>query len=182
MPGTGASQSAGTPVSASSGAASPASGAERAASCDAATRPGITRGSTSADTTVPMRALSPWRTIEITVVLRLTETPLVVIELPAQRNVASTRSVTSTMVSSARPGLRRLVQNEVDDVLRGDHRPPSVRVLSTLTPRNNADGQPWLTAATCPGWALPQLNAPPSRQVDGPPTASMEFQKSVVVA
>ena len=77
---------------------------------------------------------------------------------------------------------RRFVQDDVDDVLRSDHRPPSVRVLSTLTPRNNAAGQPWLTAATCPGCALPQLNAPPSRQVDGPPTASMEFQKSVVVA
>ena len=33
-------------------------------------------------------------------------------------------------------------------------------------PRNNAEGQPWLTGATCPGCALPQLNAPPSRQVD----------------
>ena len=85
VPGTGASQSAGTPASASSGAASPASGAERAAACEAATSSGIARGSTSADTTVPMNALSPCRTIEITVVLRLTETPLVVIELPAHR-------------------------------------------------------------------------------------------------
>ncbi|MEQ0576058.1 TldD/PmbA family protein, partial [Mycobacterium tuberculosis] len=41
--------------------------------------------------------------IEITVTFRLWETPLVVIELPAQRSVASTFSVTSTMVSSARP-------------------------------------------------------------------------------
>ena len=49
-------------------------------------------------------------------------------------------------------------------------------------PRNSADGQPWLTGATCPGCALPQLNAPPSRQVDGPPTASIAPQKSVVVA
>lgn len=105
MPGTGASQSAGTPASASNGAASPASGADRAASCDAATSPGITRGSTSADTTVPTKALPPWRTIEITVVLRLTDTPLVVIELPAHRTFAPTRSVTSTMVSSARPAL-----------------------------------------------------------------------------
>ena len=38
------------------------------------------------------------------------------------------------------------------------------------------------TAATWPGWAFPQLNAPPRRQVDAPPTASIEFQKSVVVA
>lgn len=34
---------------------------------------------------------------------------------------------------------------------------------------------------TWPGWALPQLMAPPIRQVDGPPTASMAFQKSVVL-
>ncbi len=105
VPGTGAFQSAGTPVSASSGAASPASGAERAASWDAATSSGITRGSTSAETTVPTRAPYPWRTTEITVMLRLTETPLVVIELPAQRSVASTLSVTSTMVSLAPPSL-----------------------------------------------------------------------------
>ena len=60
--------------------------------------------------------------------------------------------------------------------------PASSVVLRIRTPRNSEVGQPWLTAATCPGWALPQLNAPPSTQVSGPPTASMEFQKSVVVA
>jgi len=49
-------------------------------------------------------------------------------------------------------------------------------------PRNRADGVPWLTAATCPGWALPQFIAPCSTHVDGPPTASIEPQKSVVVA
>ncbi len=48
--------------------------------------------------------------------------------------------------------------------------------------RKSAVGQPWLTAATCPGWALPQLKAPPSTQVSGPPTASIDPQKSVVVA
>src|SRR4029079_9623985 len=42
----------------------------------------------------------------------------------------------------------------------GSREPPSSDVFSTLTPRNSADGQPWLTAATCPGWALPQLKAP----------------------
>lgn len=105
VPGTGASQSSGSPVSASSGAASPASGAERAASWEDTTRPGSTDGSTSAETTEPTKALSPRRTIEITVTFRLWETPLVVIELPAQRSVASTFSVTSTMVSSARPDL-----------------------------------------------------------------------------
>src|SRR6201993_3156944 len=70
-----------------------------------ATSPGSARGSTSADTTVPTCALLPRRTTEITAMLRLTETPLVVIELPAQRKVASTLSVTSTMVSSAPPSL-----------------------------------------------------------------------------
>ena len=49
-------------------------------------------------------------------------------------------------------------------------------------PRNRAAGQPWLTGATWPGWPLPQLNAPPSTYVCGPPTASMAPQKSVVVA
>ena len=32
----------------------------------------------------------------------------------------------------------------------------------TFEPRNSAVGAPWLTAATCPGWALPQFIAPPS--------------------
>ena len=161
-----------------------ASGAERAASWDAATRSAIAAGSTSLDLTDPTWAVSPCRTIEITVVCRLTDSPLVVIELPAQRSAASARSVTSTIVSSALPSRAGLGQRHVDDLLCADHRyrPASVRVLSTLTPRNNADGQPWLTAATWPGCALPQLNAPPSRQVDGPPTASIEPQKSVVVA
>ena len=73
-------------------------------------------------------------------------------------------------------------QRLVDDLLRRDQCPASVIVFNTRTPRNSADGQPWLTAATCPGCALPQLNAPPSRQVDYPPTASSDPQKSVVVA
>ncbi len=58
----------------------------------------------------------------------------------------------------------------------------SAAVLSTLTSRNSAVGQPCETDATWPGWALPQLKAPPSSQVGGPPTASIESQKSVVVA
>ena len=117
-------------------------------------------------------------------ILRCTETPLVVIELFAHRSAASLRSVTVTMVSSALPNRAASAKRDVDDLLCTDHRhrPPSVRVLSTLTPRNNADGQPWLTGATCPGCALPQLNAPPSRHVDAPPTASIAPQKSVVVA
>ena len=182
VPGTGASQSAGTPVSASSGAASPASGAERAASWDAATNSGITRGSTSAETTVPMRALSPLAHNGNHRDAAADRNPVGGhrIARPPQRRLDLVGDQHHGLVGAAELG--RLFQDEVDDLLRGDHRPPSVRVLSTLTPRNNADGQPWLTAATWPGWALPQLNAPPSRQVDGPPTASMEFQKSVVVA
>src|SRR4029077_8514365 len=39
---------------------------------------------------------------------------------------------------------------------------PSSTVLRIRTPRISTDGQPWLTGATCEGWPLPQLNAPPS--------------------
>ncbi len=48
--------------------------------------------STSADNTVLTKALPPWCTTEITTKLRLTEIPSLVIALPAQRKVASTRS------------------------------------------------------------------------------------------
>ena len=57
--GTGASQSDGASEPGNDGAASPASGAERAASWDAATRSAITAGSTSLDRTDPTWALSP---------------------------------------------------------------------------------------------------------------------------
>ena len=60
--------------------------------------------------------------------------------------------------------------------------PTPARALRMRTPRTRTDGQPCETGATCPGWPLPQLNAPPSTQVDAPPTASMAPQKSVVVA
>ena len=36
-------------------------------------------------------------------------------------------------------------------------------------------GQPWLTGAIWPGCPLPQLSAPASRYVCGPPTASTDF-------
>ena len=159
-------------------------GAERAASCEAATRPAMADGSTSLDRTDPTCASSPWRTIEMTVVLRLVDSPLVVIELPAHRSDASARSVTNTIVSSALPSRRASASARSTTCCAPItvYRPASSRVLSTFTPRNSADGHPWLTAATWPGCALPQLNAPPSRHVDGPPTASIEPQKSVVVA
>ena len=85
----------------SAGAPSRASGAALAACCDADTRAPIDAGSTSLDLTEPTKAASPRRTIEMTVVSRLTDSPLVVIEFPAQRRDAVDRSVTSTMVSSA---------------------------------------------------------------------------------
>ena len=47
VPGIGASQSLGASVAGSGGALSLASGADNAVSCDAATRPGMTDGSTS---------------------------------------------------------------------------------------------------------------------------------------
>src|ERR1019366_4956065 len=78
------------------------------------------------------------------------------------------------------------VQGPLDGVLGrvpGAHdEAPSSAVLSIRTPRSRAAGQPWLTGAIWPGWPLPQLNAPASRWVCGPPTASIEPQKSVVVA
>ena len=89
-------------------------------------------------------------------------TPLVVRVLLAQRRLALVVSLTIAMhcsdveVSSAwstsRCGRRLLSHQAV----------PSSVVFRMRMSRNSADGQPWLTAATWPGWALPQLNAPPS--------------------
>jgi hypothetical protein len=93
----------GAPSPLSSGAASQASGADAAAVCDAATSPSITDGSTSADVNEPTCAVLSCRTIEITVVVRAVETPLVVIELFAHRSDVAMRSLTSTIVSSASP-------------------------------------------------------------------------------
>ena len=104
----------------------------------------MTDGSTSLDRTDPTWAVLPWRTIDITVVCRLIDSPLVVIELPAQRSAASTRSVTSTMVSSALPN-RAASSSAASTTCCApiiDYRPASVRVLSTVMPRNSADGQP----------------------------------------
>ena len=84
--------------------------------------------------------------------------------------------------AAVRPECVRRGQGALHQLLRRSHRPDSSRVLSTRTPRTSTDGQPCETGATCPGWPLPQLNAPPSTQVDAPPTASMAPQKSVVVA
>ncbi len=58
-------------------------------------------------------------------------------------------------------GLRRCQRPFDDFVGLHAHRPASRWVLRMLMSRNSADGQPWLTAATWPGWPLPQLKAPP---------------------
>ncbi len=93
---------------------------------------------------VPVCDVLPLRTIEITVMTRVVDTPLVVIELPAHRSEASERvgDDDDGLVDGGR------LQCEFGDLLCGDHACASSRVFSTLTPRNNADGQPWLTAAT----------------------------------
>ncbi len=81
-------------------------------------------------------------------ICRAVDTPLVVIELFAHRSDVAERSLTNTIVSAARPSFAAVSNAMSTTCCAADHSPPSVRVLSTLTPRNNADGQPWLTAAT----------------------------------
>ena len=74
---------------------------------------------------------------------------------------------------------RRQPQHPIDGLLEGDQC-PSCAVLRILTCLKSAAGHPCETGAIWPGCPLPQLNAPPRTYVDGPPTASIEFQKSVV--
>ena len=104
----------------------------------------------------------------MTVSLRPRITPLVVRVFAAQRRLASLDSSATTTQPSAEESSRArsttscaitLVVVLLDLVA---HRPASAWVLRIRTPRNSVEGQPWLTAATCPGWPLPQLNAPPS--------------------
>ena len=89
-------------------------------------------------------------------------TPLVVSVLPAQRRLAVDDSSAITTVSP--PG--RAAASARSTVSCGvaccAHFFPSSAVFRTRTCRNSAVGAPWLTGATCPGWPLPQLNAPPS--------------------
>ncbi len=80
--------------------ASSAGVAVRAASSLACTSAEICSGSTLLELTVPTFAMSPSRTIEITVHVRDSDTPLVVIELLAHRSDASLASVTITNDSS----------------------------------------------------------------------------------
>ena len=60
--------------------------------------------------------------------------------------------------------------------------PASSMVLRMLTPRNSADGQPWLTGGDLAGLGLAAVEGAAEHPGVGPPTASMEPQKSVVVA
>ena len=101
----------------------------------------------------------------ITVTLLERRTPFVVVVLFANRSSASL----GPRRARAQPMPLDAASARLDDLVGGArpasvaHRPDSARVLSTLTLRTSADGQPWLTGATWPGWPLPQLNAPPSR-------------------
>ena len=114
----------------------------------------------TARVTTPARVPpAPSSNVEITVTERERICPLVVRLLPAQRRLVSVCSAAMTMQPSAVDA----ASAALDQLLRlGHHRPPSATVFSTLTPRNSAAGQPCETAATWPGWPLPQLNAPPS--------------------
>ena len=92
--------------------------------------------------------------------------PLVVTVLFAKRSSASLISSTITMQPSRPGGVENLLDDRCaahETARAGAHRPDSARAFSTLMPRNSADGQPWLTGATWPGWPLPQLKAPPRR-------------------
>ena len=100
--------------------------------------------------------------------------PLVVTVLCAHRTLtlATRRRDHDARISS------RQAEYAVDGVL--ESQAPSCAVLRMLICLKSAAGHPCDTGAICPGCPLPQLNAPPSTYVDGPPTASIEFQKSVV--
>ena len=113
--------------------------------------------------------------IEITDSCASSASPLVVTVLCAHRMLTLGDSPRN---HDARIGLRQ-AQHAIDGFLEGDQC-PSCAVLRMLTCRNSAAGHPCVTGAIWPGCPLPQLNAPPSTYVDGPPTASIEFQKSVV--
>ena len=175
---TGASSQSGDGVAAEQlgavlGGVGHAAAARSAASTSAATWSG--------EAAVPLtEALpAPWKATTVTSTLCIT--PLVVRVLLAQRRLAPVVSWTIATHCSEREE-SRACSTSCCGRAGCRHAPPSSVVFSTRMPRNSAAGQPWLTGADCPGWALPQFIAPPSSQVCGPPTASMAPQKSVVVA
>ena len=126
--------------------------------------------------------------------------PVVVSWLAAQRRLVASLRRTTTTTSSApwrapaasaastsrstrAPSARSCgPSGTVVVALRVAHAPPSCSVLRTFTCETTTAGQPWLTGAACPGWPLPQLSAPCSDQVDGPPSAVSRDQKSGVLA
>ena len=110
---------------------------------------------------------------------RSRRTPLVVVVLLAKRTSAWLTSSTMTTHPSARLaakarsttswGERQVARQGTSDVssgaVAGDraHRDDSARALRHVDAAGTgAEGQPWLTGATWPGWPLPQLKAPPS--------------------
>ena len=142
-----------------SGTASSAGPASRAACSLAATSSAMSGVPVRA--TVPAAMPAPPSTKETTTTCRERIAPLVVRLLPAQRRLASRALDDVGDLAVGGGGGQRLL----DQLLRrraGAHRPPSWTVLRMFTSSNSAVGQPWLTGATWPGWALPQLNAPPS--------------------
>ena len=110
--------------------------------------------------TVPAAMPAPPSTKETTTTCRERIAPLVVRLLLAQRRLASELSTTKVTWPSAVEAASARSTISCGGEL--GHRPASCTVLRMLTFSNRADGQPWLTGATWPGWALPQLNAPPS--------------------
>ena len=144
-----------------SGAASSA-GEPSLAACSAARTTSSTWSSrTPARDTTPAEVPAAPRLIAITVSCRDRATPFVVSVLPGPAQVGRGRLVRQHdgLVAAGRGEcpLDRLLR------LRRHGQAPSSVVFSTRTPRISTAGQPWLTGATCPGWPLPQLNAPPSR-------------------
>ena len=91
----------------------------------------------------------------MTVSWRDRDTPLVVSEFAAQRRFAAEVSSAITTQSS-----HRAAASARSTVWLRSHA-PSCAVLRIRIPRNTAAGQPWLTGATCIGWPLPQVKAPP---------------------
>ncbi len=170
-----------------SSVASSAAGADRADAAASATSDSRSAGPTPLRLTVPTQVPRSVRTAVATVNVCPVLMPFVVSVLHAHRRFAVDSSCTITEVPAWSSAAGRDLERLLDQVgagraAGGGHWPASWTVLRMLTPRNSATGQPWLTAATWPGWALPQFIAPPSRYVEGPPTADIERQKSVVVA
>jgi hypothetical protein len=94
---------------------------------------------------------------ETTVTKRERLDPFVVRVLLAQRGVNGRPPLFDYDDAAVRTGQGK---RPLHDLLGRPQRPDSLALLSTPTPRNKAEGQPWLTGATWPGWPLPQFGAP----------------------